>query len=151
MPYASIEHDRARKQRWKKANPTKCNSLARRTYAYKRDNDPKFYEKRRATAKKWRKVARPRVKREVIEHYGGKCKCCGEDRLPFLNIDHPKNDGGKHRKLIANGGVASGWKTYHWLRVNNFPKGFRVLCFNCNIGRHINGGKCPHKDKRWIK
>ncbi len=28
---------------------------------------------------------------------------------------------------------------------NNFPPGFRVLCYNCNCGRNHNKGICPHK------
>jgi hypothetical protein len=34
------------------------------------------------------------------------------------------------------------------LRKNGFPEGFQVLCANCNIGRHINGGICPHESNR---
>lgn len=33
-----------------------------------------------------------------------------------------------------------------WLKDNKYPKGFQVLCTNCNTGRHRNGGICPHKD-----
>jgi hypothetical protein len=21
-----------------------------------------------------------------------------------------------------------------------------VLCFNCNVGKHLNNGRCPHED-----
>src|SRR3990170_1408240 len=28
------------------------------------------------------------AKIEVIEHYGGKCSCCGENRIEFLCLDH---------------------------------------------------------------
>jgi hypothetical protein len=31
-----------------------------------------------------------------------------------------------------------------WLRKNGFPKGFRVLCHNCNFA-HGHYGYCPHK------
>lgn len=34
---------------------------------------------------------------------------------------------------------------YRWLKKQGFPKGdFRVMCFNCNLGRQRNGGECPH-------
>jgi hypothetical protein len=32
-----------------------------------------------------------------------------------------------------------------WLKRNNFPSGYRVLCMNCNHGRKRNGGICPHE------
>lgn len=74
----------------------------------------------------------------IFEHYGKKCECCGEDNPKFLTIDHINGGGTKHRKKIGN-------KINRWLVKNNFPKGFQVLCFNCNWGKHINGGICPHK------
>ena len=35
---------------------------------------------------------------------------------------------------------------YGWLRRNSYPEGFQVLCHNCNLGKKINGGVCPHND-----
>lgn len=83
-----------------------------------------------------------RFKAKVIALYGGKCACphCNENRLGFLTIDHPNNDGAKHRR-------EGGDKMYRWLRRNGFPDGFRVLCFNCNCGRAFNGGVCPHTEE----
>lgn len=26
-----------------------------------------------------------------------------------------------------------------------FPQGYQTLCFNCNSGKAINKGTCPHK------
>jgi len=76
----------------------------------------------------------------VMAHYGGRCACCGEDRLQFLTIDHINGGGTKHRKEIGHGGHA----VYRWLIRNDFPPDFQVLCFNCNDGRQVNGGICPH-------
>jgi hypothetical protein len=73
--------------------------------------------------------------------YGGaKCVCCGETEFIFLTIDHINNNGNEHRMEIGKGSI------YPWLKANNYPKGFQVLCFNCNQGKHINGGICPHKE-----
>jgi len=33
---------------------------------------------------------------------------------------------------------------YSWLKKNNFPKGFQVLCMNCNFAKG-KLGKCPHQ------
>jgi hypothetical protein len=81
----------------------------------------------------------------VLMHYGGmppRCDCCGEQHLDFLTIDHMKGGGCKHRKLIC--GSDSSTSFYRWLEKKRFPKGFRVLCSNCNlaIGKR---GICPHK------
>jgi NMD protein affecting ribosome stability and mRNA decay len=39
-----------------------------------------------------------RIKYDVMQRYGGKCFCCGEDRIAFLTLDHSDNDGAARRK-----------------------------------------------------
>jgi hypothetical protein len=34
-----------------------------------------------------------------------------------------------------------------WLKRNGYPKGFRVLCHNCNSARGLYG-YCPHKRRK---
>jgi len=76
--------------------------------------------------------------------YGGsRCNCCGEIILQFLTIDHIHNNGAEHRRLL--GKRRGGSTMYCWLKRHKYPAGFQVLCFNCNVGRSINGGTCPHK------
>ena len=87
------------------------------------------------------KKTRDEIKRMVINEYGGCCSCCGEKEMAFLTIDHVLNNGSKHRKEIG-----TGHNIYNWLVKMNYPKNdYQVLCFNCNQGRYINGGVCPHK------
>jgi predicted transposase YbfD/YdcC len=64
---------------------------------------------------------------EVLEHYGGKCVCCGETEPYFLAVDHISGDGNSHRRKINKWG--SGF--FKWLIDNQFPDGFQVLCHNC--------------------
>lgn len=83
-------------------------------------------------------------RRKVLEGYGGKepkCKCCGESELMFLAIDHVNNDGHIQRKQMGQKNL------YVWLIKNHFPIEFQLLCHNCNMGKHINKGICPHKTK----
>jgi len=87
------------------------------------------------------KQHRLRLRQEVIAHYGGRCACCGESNLHFLQIDHIDNDGARHRRADP-----SAIKIYSWLKVHNFPSGFQVLCANCNSSKG-HYGFCPHQQK----
>ena len=87
------------------------------------------------------RAAQKKRKLAVLAGYGGKCECCGESESMFLAIDHIEGGGRQHLKSLGVGGGVF----YKWLRKNKFPPGFRVLCHNCNMGRHLNGGICPHK------
>jgi hypothetical protein len=87
------------------------------------------------------KVRRDENREAVIQHYGGKCVECEESRPTCLAIDHIEGGGNTHRRKIGKWG--SGF--FKWLVDNNFPEGFQILCHNCNMGKHLNGGKCPHK------
>jgi hypothetical protein len=90
---------------------------------------------------------RQRLRLEILKHYGGDppvCACCGEDHIEFLSIDHIDGRGNEHRiELNKTGGF------YSWLKVNNSPPGFRVLCHNCNQS-YGHYGYCPHKNPNGI-
>lgn len=93
----------------------------------------------------FRKQTRRRaLKIECLEAYGGlhcSCKGCDESHWEFLSIDHIHGDGAAHRRAIGRKG---GGGFYLWLKQNNFPDGFRVLCMNCNASRGYYG-YCPHE------
>lgn len=82
------------------------------------------------------------VKEKIINHYGGKCKCCGEKILDFLTIDHINNDGNVHRKELKQKGITN---MYHFIVKHKYPSYFQILCFNCNVSKRINYGKCVHQ------
>jgi len=83
-----------------------------------------------------------RYKIEVLSHYSkgvAKCSCCGFSELNGLSIDHIEaRKKVKHRKGITS------LNLYTWLRNNVFPKGYQVLCFNCNSAKS-DKGICPHE------
>lgn len=86
------------------------------------------------------------AKRMVYDHYGRVCACCGETGESFLTVDHVKNDGHKH--LGRNGKYRLlGASLHSWIIRNSFPADFQILCFNCNCGKNLNAGICPHKTK----
>lgn len=92
---------------------------------------------------KSRKAYYDKKKNAVFEHYGGVCTCCGESEYCFLSIDHVKNDGKNHR--WPNGNRVTGVHLYQKIIVANFPSFYQIHCMNCNFGKRMNNGVCPHK------
>lgn len=80
------------------------------------------------------------IKHTVIEKYGGKCACCGESQILFLTIDHKNNDG----NIDRSENYESSGSFYLKLKRDPIRSDIQVLCFNCNMGKSINGGDCPH-------
>jgi hypothetical protein len=60
-------------------------------------------------------------------------------------IDHVSDDGATHRRQQRpnNPKSWSGKALYAWLRKNNWPAGFQLLCANCNMAKTRKEG-CPH-------
>lgn len=92
---------------------------------------------------RYRELARgynKKVRLAAIAAYGGKCECCGEDRFEFMAIDHINGGGIQHRKQLG----WSGNSIAKWLKKNDYPEGFRILCHNCNLALGFYK-QCPHK------
>jgi len=90
--------------------------------------------------------SRHRIKTSCISHYSlGKkeCACCGERLMDFLTIDHINGGGHKHNMYLQSEGTS----LYCWLKKNNYPLGYQVLCMNCNWGKRYKK-ECPHKMKQ---
>lgn len=114
-------HRKKYHQDWRKGNAAKV-LLAGRTYRLK-------------------------LRRAVIDHYSKgtfKCACCGESTPQFLTIDHIDGGGRLQRKSTRN-------NIHLWIRRNNYPPGFQILCFNCNCGKSVNKNVCPHELTRKTK
>lgn len=77
----------------------------------------------------------------IIKYYGAACSCCKQTNPDLLTVDHINNDGYAERKKP---GMAGGEQFYRNLRDQGYPDGYRLLCWNCNSGRAVNGGVCPH-------
>ncbi len=89
---------------------------------------------------RYRRDYKDKLTREVLDAYGSACSCCGHKDLRVLTIDHIGGGGKQHLKSLK----ANPTKFYCWLRANRYPIEFRVLCRNCNSGRAISDGVCPH-------
>lgn len=128
---------------WFKRNKQRVNELAREFHHRHRDKRITYmrdYYSKNRKRETMKAVDRYRKNRdEVIAHYGSVCKCCGEATREFLCIDHVNNDGHLHRRAINQCRIAD------WLIANKYPPGFQLLCANCNTGKKINSGTCPHE------
>lgn len=82
---------------------------------------------------------RQNLHQKLLNHYGTKCECCGENRPKTLCFDHINGNGEIHRKEVGNG-----TKFQWWLLKSNFPPEFRTLCWNCNFCTWAYG-QCVHK------
>ena len=70
------------------------------------------------------------------------CACCLYDDIRALNIDHiiPRSKLSASEKLIPR----AGQQLWNYLKLNNYPKGYQILCYNCNLMKKANVD-CPHK------
>lgn len=86
-----------------------------------------------------------KIKIEVLSHYSKgiypKCAHCDEERLSCLSIDHIRGKGVKHRKDLN----ISGNRFYHWLKSQGYPKGYQVLCMNCQWVKRVESNECHRK------
>jgi hypothetical protein len=80
------------------------------------------------------------LRKEAFVAYGGaRCICCGIDNAVFLCLDHIANDGAHDRR--TNG---DGTQYLRKLKKAGWPKGFQVLCHNCNFAKSFAPDGCPH-------
>ena len=124
----SMTNNKDYAEKHRKANRQKYNEAQQRYEKRKRGSD--IYKLRI-------KRYRTKLREDVLKGYGNKCACCGESEPLFLEIDHVNNDGFKDSRRII--------QIYSWIRRNNYPASFQILCCNCNRGKYKNGGVCPHK------
>ena len=118
-------------KQYRAKNKERINAYKREWYACNETSRDKHNARQRARA--------AQLKLEVLTHYSQgqiKCNCCGEQCFEFLTIDH------MHGREIK---TDTGNRVYLRLKKEGFPKGYQILCFNCNIAKGIYGF-CPHTD-----
>jgi hypothetical protein len=123
---AHRESERERKRKFREQHPLQPYYTTEEKAKHIRENNLRYYRK---------------LRHDAIMAYGGyKCACpgCNHTEPEFLGIDHIAGGGSKHRKEIGHHNF------YWWLKHNNYPQGFRVLCHNCNLAKGLYGF-CPHE------
>ena len=133
-----------------------------REWQRKYDSDPKNKSRKKEYAHSpitlaRRKTIRDEMRLEVLQYYSKRlsksnipcCRCCGENsNIGFLAVDHiaGKKEMDSEPELVELG-YSSSKKIevlWSWIIKNNFPKGFQILCHNCNLAKGFYG-KCPHQ------
>lgn len=146
MPYKDPEKRRAFARewakKWRKAHPEKhkASRTKWRTTHYEKFLEIKrnFYHRHRVDLLEKYKLSYQAKRFAVLQHYGGRCSCCGENTYEFLTIEHKNGGGTKHRKQIGASNMVA------FIIKNNYPDNFDVLCYNCNCAKAFNK-ICPHK------
>jgi len=81
---------------------------------------------------------RQHLRKRFFEMYGGSCMCCGEKDIRFLTLDHVDGGGKEDRRERSKYAILR--EALSDLNVDKY----QILCYNCNLGRSINNGVCPH-------
>jgi hypothetical protein len=109
-----------------------CSYIHYKCKLCKKEYDTHKPKKRHSLKTKRSKSEEKRIKRkilrlEVLKAYSENMECenCRESYMEFLAVDHINGKGRSHTASVGN--------LYAWLKRNNFPEGFRVLCHNCNF------------------
>lgn len=141
---------------WELETKSSPKTLARAKRAREKANlDPEKVEKRKKYLKEYREKNREETKQKhiifrykVLSLYSNNqkpsCACCGEDEINFLSLDHIDGGGTQERKKLNSRG---GNSFFFYLKKLGFPKGFQVLCHNCNMAKGIYK-TCPHQLKK---
>lgn len=98
----------------------------------RRANQAAHPETARAKSKRFR----DKVRDLMLYAYGGACACCGENEPVFLTLDHIIPIKSRKRP--------SSHQMYMQLRKEGWPKGYQILCYNCNHAKGMNEA-CPHQ------
>jgi len=126
------------------------------------ESTPKFKEKHRiqsrlryqnssevrAKIKKTTQERTTQFKLEVFTHYSKEisdsdvpiCACCKYDDIRFLTLDHI--EGRKH--LPKKEQKLKTLNLWRHIKKIGLPKGYQILCFNCNIAKSTSL-YCPHQ------
>ena len=142
-PYAAQEKKQKHGQEYYAKNKDKIKKKNILYYNKNRDRYIKQRTKlREDNREEYNKRAREsyrKLRLQVLKAFGGRCQCCGESELLFLELDHIKNDGYKRKDKSAQ-------TLYRNAKKEGYPINiYQLLCANCNQGKRRNGGICPHK------
>lgn len=95
---------------------------------YIKEKTVKFQKSNPDKVKIYSKQSRLNLKLEIFNHYCNNdicCKHCGLKTVELLTVDHIHGGGNKHKKEVRS--------LYSWIKRNNYPDGFQILCWSCQL------------------
>ena len=121
----------------------------RQSQKYHRDKkrNPERIAKRQASVYKSHATAIKTLKKQILDYYGARCTCCGEEHKEFLVIDHVLNDGAHERKVLK----LISERFYKHIIQEGFPDKYQILCMNCNWAKSRCPDGCPHVAEKNIE
>ena len=169
--YRSTPEHKAKEKARQSTPEHKAKEKARRSTPENKAKEKEYNARPENVAKRKAHYAKPEVlaklksnrnseRLEVLQYYSKRlsksnipcCRCCGENfHIDFLAVDHiaGMKEMDSEPELVKLGYSSSmgGNQLTHWIIENNFPKGFQILCHNCNMGKGMkkNNNKCPHE------
>lgn len=132
----ATEYQRERERRYREAHREHILERIRRYreahLEQAHESSKRYYKANKDKCNKYNSAWQRGLKIEVLSHYNGggypKCSTCGESRIDCLSIDHIDGGGEKHKRELGICGPV-----YNWLKKNDYPPGFQVLCMNCQF------------------
>ncbi len=97
------------------------------------ENNLQYYWQNHGEISRKRYQYKIALKSEVFSRYSmglPKCVSCGVTDIDILCIDHINGGGNSQRRTL---GISGSTAFYRWLRENNYPDGYQILCMNCNM------------------
>lgn len=145
---AHLEKARESSRRYREAHPDRARESSRESdkrwrathLEQERDRSRRWYKDHLRYERGRGRLKNQKLKIEVLSHYSGgtpRCVMCEESRLVCLSIDHIKGGGNKHMRDL---GIKVG--IYRWLKVQNYPGGYQVLCMNCQFIKRAENKEC---------
>lgn len=146
-----------RTAKWRKEHPdynAHQRELYKKSKTSRRNTAKEYYVKNHEKIRKIQLQDYKELRDIVLRGYSKnipKCVCCKVSGNEFLAIDHiegrVKMDSNSKLKKLGYSSKLKSKKLLVWLKNNDFPEGFQVLCHNCNTAK-FQLGKCPHERKR---
>ena len=144
-PYVSIYYYKCREcgkelneETWGRGRRKRRQRLCKECDAKRSLNN---YRKHKDKATVYRRDHDQLLKFKTLAHYSdtNPPQCAnpfGQHEKPYtdivaLSIDHINGGGNEHRKKVLGGKQSGGAPFYRWLKKHRYPKGYQVLCMNC--------------------
>lgn len=73
-----------------------------------------------------------RIRLVVLNHYGAKCKWCGETDISKLHIDHKNGDTAQDKEIYGKGIEKA---LHRHVYKQDCPDNYQILCKKCNMAK----------------